>query len=135
MPLFRSSSQLAGDREWPTWCGFSAAGIFSVAPGGHFDRHYHDCDEYWLVFQGKARILTEGVEYDVGRGDIVCTHAGEEHDVLGIWEDFAAFYVEDRVLPDGKRGHLHRNAELANGHVVPPMTVVAAAVPKTDHVV
>jgi len=122
MPLFRTSS-LPVDRQWPSWCEFSAGGIFTVAPRGRFDRHYHDCDEYWLVFEGKARVLSEGVEYEVVRGDIVCTRAGDEHDVLAVDGDFAAFFLEDELLPGGKPGHLHRSAELADGHVVPPMIV------------
>ena len=37
-------------------------GIFRVpTEGGKFDRHYHDCDEYWLIFKGKAKILPFGL--------------------------------------------------------------------------
>jgi mannose-6-phosphate isomerase-like protein (cupin superfamily) len=86
--------------------------------GGRFDRHYHDCDEYWLVYRGRARVLSEGVEYDVGPGDIVCTETGQEHDVLTVYEDLEAFFWEDALSPGGRTGHLHRGPELAAGHVV-----------------
>jgi Cupin domain len=133
MPVFRATSQSDGGPKWPDWCNFSSAGIFMVPVNGHFDRHYHDCDEYWLVFQGRARVLSEGVEYDVGRGDIVCTRAGEEHDVLGVWEDLAAFFLEDGLLPGGKPGHLHRSVQLVNGHVVPALADTGATA-DVDHV-
>ena len=91
MPLFRTNRQLASDSLWPGWSDFTALGVFTVMPNGRFDCHYHDCDEYWLIFEGSARVRSEGVEYEVERGDVVCTRAGEEHDVLAVAEKFAAF--------------------------------------------
>ena len=45
----------------PEWSRVTGAGIFRVpTEGGKFDRHYHDCDEYWLIFKGKAKILPFG---------------------------------------------------------------------------
>jgi mannose-6-phosphate isomerase-like protein (cupin superfamily) len=54
---------------------------------GRFDCHYHDCNEYWLIFKGKAKVMSEGKEYYVKPGDIVCTRTGDEHDVLEVYED------------------------------------------------
>jgi mannose-6-phosphate isomerase-like protein (cupin superfamily) len=108
----------AGHR--PEWSEVTSAGIFRVPrEGGRFDCHYHDCNEYWLIFQGKARIRSEGTEYYVRRGDIVCTRAGDEHDVLEVYEDLEAFWFEDATPPGGRIGHLHRDAEKAKGHEVP----------------
>jgi mannose-6-phosphate isomerase-like protein (cupin superfamily) len=112
---------MTGDRR-PSWSPLTAAGLFRVAAvGGKFDRHYHDCDEYWLIFGGRARVTSEGVEYLVGPGDIVCTEAGNEHDVLAVEGELLAFYLEDRLLPGGRTGHLHRTAEDALGHEVRPL--------------
>ena len=86
--------------------------------GVDFDRHYHDSNEYWMVFRGHARVMSEGIEYLVGPGDVVCTQAGEEHDVLAVSEDLEAFFWEDALLPGGRAGHLHRTADLAAGHDV-----------------
>lgn len=98
----------------------TSAGVFSIPrEGGWFDCHYHDFDEYWLVFGGCARIVTEGMEYLVRRGDIVCTRAGDEHDVLEVYEGFEAFWFEGPCPPGGRTGHLHRLAEHAAGHPVP----------------
>jgi len=104
----------------PTWSGVTSAGIFRVnTVGGRFDCHYHDCHEYWLIFSGRAKIASEGREYYVKPGDIVCTQAGDEHDVLEVYEDFAAFWFEDATPPGGRIGHLHRDETMAKGHDVP----------------
>jgi uncharacterized protein YjlB len=119
VPVVRTAENVLDAGTRPSWCNVTAAGTFALGTNSRFDRHYHDCNEYWLVFRGRARILSEGVEYDVGPGDIVCTKAGDEHDVLGVFEDFAAFFFEDALLRGGRAGHLHRTPELARGHVVP----------------
>ena len=104
----------------PEWCDVTSAGIFRVSTdGGRFDRHYHDFDEYWLVFAGSAKILTEECKFVVSRGDIVCTRAGDEHDVLEVYQDFEAWWFEGPCPEGGRTGHLHRDAEKAKGHAVP----------------
>jgi mannose-6-phosphate isomerase-like protein (cupin superfamily) len=119
MPVVRTTQGVLDERTRPDWCRVTAAGVFEVpADGGRFDRHYHDCDEYWLVFAGAAKIMTENVEYVVGPGDIVCTKAGDEHDVIQVYEDLKAFFFEDPLPPGGRAGHLHRSPELAQGHPV-----------------
>src|SRR5690349_205511 len=114
MPVVRTTHRplQAGNR--PEWCQVTSAGIFRVpCNAGCFDRHYHDFDEYWLVFAGKAKIRTEGEDFYVKPGDIVCTRAGDEHDVLEVYEDFEAFWFEDPCPPGGRVGHLHRSPALA----------------------
>jgi mannose-6-phosphate isomerase-like protein (cupin superfamily) len=103
----------------PDWSEVTSAGIFRVRrEGGRFDCHYHDCNEYWLVFSGKAKVLSEGKEFFVKTGDILCTRKGDEHDVLEVYEDLEAFWFEDVTAPGGRIGHLHRDAVKAKGHSV-----------------
>lgn len=124
MPVYRTADAPMNEHNRPDWSGVTAAGTFYVRRrDGRFDRHYHDCDEYWLVYAGQAKVLSEGVEYDVGPGDIVCTRAGEEHDVVEVYEDLSAFFFEDALRPGGTAGHLHRSPELAVGHVVPAASI------------
>jgi len=127
MPIVRTTNKRGLDASnRPAWCGVTAAGIFRVHRGGRrFDCHYHDYNEYWLVFKGKAKICSEEVEFYVKAGDIVCTRAGDEHDVLEVYEDFEAFFFEEAGPADARIGHLHRDAEKAAGHPVPALPLPA----------
>ena len=52
MPVIRTSEEAMGQGNRPVWCSVTSAGIFRVPTvDGHFDCHYHDCHEYWLVFR------------------------------------------------------------------------------------
>jgi len=115
----------------PEWSDVTAAGIFRIPTmGGHFDLHFHDCDEYWLVFSGKAKVRQKGFEFFVQRGDILCTHAGDEHDVLEVYETLEAFYFEGPTPPGGRIGHLHRESAHAAGHDVPHFPVPTTSLQK-----
>lgn len=120
MPVIRTSEKTMGIKNRPEWSGVTGAGIFRVsAQNGRFDCHYHDCHEYWLIFKGKAKIISEEQMFYVKPGDIVCTRAGDEHDVLEIYEDMEAFWFEDVTPPGGRMGHQHKTKEKAKGHAVP----------------
>jgi mannose-6-phosphate isomerase-like protein (cupin superfamily) len=124
MPVIRTSEQCLREGNRPEWCNVTSAGVFRVpAQGGRFDCHYHDFPEYWLIFKGRARIRSEGREYYVKPGDIVCTNTGDEHDVIEVYEDLEAFWFEEPCPPSGRVGHLHRDPEQARGHAVPAKPV------------
>jgi mannose-6-phosphate isomerase-like protein (cupin superfamily) len=98
MPVARTSKEDMELGNRPSWSDVTSAGVFRIpVDSGTFDCHYHDCHEYWLVFKGKAKVMSEGQEYYVEPGDIVCTRAGDEHDVLEVYEDLEAFWFEDKV--------------------------------------
>ena len=119
MAVVRTRQKPLQEGNRPDWCNVTSSGIFRVpAQGGRFDDHYHDCDEYWLVFRGKAKVRSEGTDYYVMPGDIVCTRAGDEHDVLEVYEDIEAFWFEDATPAGGRIGHLHRTPDKAQGHPV-----------------
>ena len=120
MPVIRTSEKSMGEGNRPDWCQVTSAGIFRVTrEDPRFDCHYHDFPEYWLIFKGRARIVTEGEEHYVMPGDIVCTNSGDEHDVIELYEDLEAFWFEEACPPGGRKGHLHRTPEEAQGHLVP----------------
>lgn len=124
MPVIHTQSTPLREGNRPPWCDITSAGIFSVpCGGGSFDCHYHDCDEYWLIFAGKAKVLSEGQFHYVQRGDILCTKAGEEHDVLEVYEDLEAYWFEGATPAGGRVGHLHKTPEKAAGHPVPARPV------------
>jgi mannose-6-phosphate isomerase-like protein (cupin superfamily) len=116
--------RLADGDRWsqsaPPWSALSAAGWFRLsAAGGRFDRHFHDCAEYWAVTEGRARVAVGEAEFDVGPGDLVCTPAGVEHDIVAVYgPDLALFFVEEAVPPGGNPGHRYRDPATA-WHDVP----------------
>jgi mannose-6-phosphate isomerase-like protein (cupin superfamily) len=112
----------------PSWSDVTSAGIFRVAPDGRFDRHFHDCDEYWLFFAGRGAVTVGDRAYAVEAGDIVCTRAGVDHDVIGVVETLEAFWFEGATPEGGRVGHLHRSDEAAAGHSVPRIADVAELV-------
>ena len=119
MPVIRTSEGAMNAGNRPPWSAVTSAGVFRVSTvDGRFDCHYHDCNEYWLIFKGKAKVVTEGEAFYVKPGDIVCTQAGEEHDMTEVYEDVEAFYFEDATLEGGRTGHLHRDKTKAEGHEV-----------------
>ena len=124
MPVVRLSEKAMTRGNRPEWSEVTKAGIFRVLiPDGRFDCHYHDCHEYWLVFRGKAKVMTEGRTFYVKSGDLVCTKAGDEHDVIEVYEDLEAFYFED-ATPEGDRtGHQHRDPDKAEEHPVAVLPV------------
>jgi len=108
----------------PDWCRVTNAGVFKIPVTGTFDNHYHDCHEYWLIYKGRALVRSEGVEYQVEPDDIVLTQAGEDHDVVEVYEDLEGFWFEDATPDGGRIGHLHRTDADARSHSVIPRSGV-----------
>ncbi|MGH2616746.1 MAG: cupin domain-containing protein, partial [Thermomicrobiales bacterium] len=71
-----------------------------------FDSHYHDCDEYWIVWAGRGVAVSEGQEYEVGPGDCVATGMGHHHDFPRVQEPVQAVYFETTLQGAKRRGHL-----------------------------
>lgn len=72
----------------------------------HFDSHYHDCDEYWIVFEGQGTAVSEGQHYQVGVGDCVATASGHHHDFPHVTERVRAVYFETTLIGQKRVGHL-----------------------------
>jgi mannose-6-phosphate isomerase-like protein (cupin superfamily) len=72
----------------------------------NFDRHYHDMDEYWIVFQGWGVAVSEGEHYEVGPGDCIATGMGHHHDFPLVFEPVRAVFFETTMEGRKRRGHL-----------------------------
>ena len=92
----------------PDWLKASAFGMFRVPKGGAVELHYHDADEIWYIVEGRARVVSEGKEYEVGPGDLLCTGMGDEHGTIEVHEDIFAFFLESELEGQRRKGHLHR---------------------------
>ena len=120
MPVIQTRKKPMQADNRPDWSRVTGAGLFQVPfENGKFDCHFHDCDEYWLIYQGKGKVMTEGQVFFVKPGDIVCTKAGDEHDFLEVYESIEAFFFEDASPDGGQVGHQHRDEVKAKGHPVP----------------
>jgi mannose-6-phosphate isomerase-like protein (cupin superfamily) len=93
----------------PEWLSASAFGLFRVPKGGAVELHYHDADEIWFVVEGRARVVSEGREYEIGPGDMLCTGMGDEHGTVEVFEDILAFFLEANLEGQKRKGHLHRD--------------------------
>ena len=71
-----------------------------------FDSHYHDCDEYWILYRGRGIAVTEGISYAVGPGDCIATGMGHHHDIPQVHEHIGAVYFETTMRGQKRRGHL-----------------------------
>jgi mannose-6-phosphate isomerase-like protein (cupin superfamily) len=71
-----------------------------------FDSHYHDCDEYWIILEGRGVAVSEGKRYVVGPGDCVATGMGHHHDFPEVFEPVRAAYFETTLEGQRRRGHL-----------------------------
>ncbi len=111
---------LAPDHR-PSWSDVTSAGTFRVEPGGSFDRHFHDCDEYWLVFGGRARVVVGTTPYEVEAGDIVCTPTGTDHDIVGVYETLEAFWFEGHTPRGDGSATCIAPRKTAKGHDVPAL--------------
>jgi mannose-6-phosphate isomerase-like protein (cupin superfamily) len=82
--------------------------MFRVPKGGEVELHYHDADEIWFIVEGRARLVSEGKEYEVGPGDLLCTGMGDEHGTVEVHEDILGFFLETNLEGQKRKGHLHR---------------------------
>jgi mannose-6-phosphate isomerase-like protein (cupin superfamily) len=120
-PIVNTIKTNMSAKNRPSWSDVTSAAVLKGVNSGHFDRHYHDCNEYWLIAKGKAKVWIDGHTYYVKDGDIVCLKKGLEHDILELYEPLIGFHFEDATPPGGRTGHLHKNDEAAKGHDVPTL--------------
>lgn len=95
--------------------------ICMFRPGNACDYHYHDGDEYWVIFRGHFTLDYNGMRIPVGPGDLLAAGKGIPHGALAPEEAMNAI-VMAMPLEDGERdGHLnHKNqGEPAIGRDVP----------------
>lgn len=97
------------------------SGLFSVEKVAHpvekgdpthyeketgIDQHYHDCDEYWIIYEGRGTAMSEGKFYDVQPGDCLAIGMGWHHDFPKVQESVKAVYFETTMEGQKRRGHL-----------------------------
>lgn len=71
-----------------------------------FDRHYHDCDEYYILYEGDGVVLTENKLYDIVSGDCVAIGKGHHHDLPIVRDAVKAVYFETTMQGLKRSDHL-----------------------------
>ena len=103
MPVIRINKQ----ENFPEWSETSHYGINHIKKGGEVELHYHNCNEYWVIVEGRGICTTEGDTYEIGPGDMGLTKEGDEHSLV-VTEEMTELYFYGRLEPGGVVGHLHR---------------------------
>lgn len=124
MPIYAPGHWLNPETR-PENCSIAGAGRIELRAGDRFDRHHHEGDEVWFIGGGRARVILEGAEREVGPGDIVLVPAGTSHDILAVDGTLSGFFLEQGV-PGRATGHLHRDDVEAAGHEVVALAQVAS---------
>ncbi len=72
----------------------------------NIDSHYHDCDEYWIVLDGRATVVVAGEAAEMGPGDCLCIGMGRHHDMPHAPDPVRAVYFETTLCGAERLGHL-----------------------------
>lgn len=104
--LTGSSEVLWMGGHWPESYYMS---MFRFFPGRPLEVHYHDNDEYWFVFRGRARAQYAGGEVDIRAGQVLATGMGAEHGLLEPTEVFEGVGFTPWLDGERRFGHLHRD--------------------------
>jgi mannose-6-phosphate isomerase-like protein (cupin superfamily) len=70
------------------------------------DPHYHDCDEYWIILEGRGKVMVGGKTMDTGPGDCVPIGMGHHHDMPLVDAPVKAVFFETTLEGEKRIGHL-----------------------------
>jgi mannose-6-phosphate isomerase-like protein (cupin superfamily) len=96
--------------KFPAWSEVSKYVINTLVPGDVVKLHFHDCNEYWIIIQGRGIATSENIEYELGPGDMLMTKAGDEHSLV-VTEKMVAVYFYGIMPPGGRFGYLYRGID------------------------
>ena len=101
---------IASDTDFPVWSEVSRYGVNTLQPGDSVELHFHDCNEFWIIIEGRGVATSEGATYELGPGDMLLTKQGDEHS-LEVIEKMVAVYFYGVMPSGGRDGHLHRETD------------------------
>ena len=104
MPVIRKGE---GAASLPEGSGITAWGVADFKAGEECDYHYHDCDEFWFLLQGRMAVIENGKEDVLEQGDTLYTPRGLEHSLRAI-TDTVHFWCALELKGEKRAGHLHR---------------------------
>lgn len=72
----------------------------------NIDAHYHDCQEFWLLLEGRAEVVVDGAHIEMRPGDCLPIPMGAIHDMPDAPEPVKAVYFETTLRGQKRTGHL-----------------------------
>ncbi len=70
------------------------------------DRHYHDCDEYWIILEGSGEVVVDDRHARIRAGDCLYIGAGHPHDFPLIDAPVKGVFFETTLYGRKRTGHL-----------------------------
>lgn len=107
MPIVRGKNANCPTDEFPVW----GLAQFKAGDKNITELHYHDCDEWVFMIEGKCIMRSEGILYTLEKDDVLVTRMGDEHELLEILEDTTYFWACAELKGQKRAGHLHKNEE------------------------
>ena len=109
MPIIQGPNTTTPTDEFTAW----GLAEFKAGQEKVTEPHYHDCDEFVFMLEGKMLMRSEGRDYVVEPGDVLVTRMGDEHEILEIHEDTRYFWLEGKLRGQKRHGHLCRGEKEA----------------------
>ncbi len=88
----------------------SMCGIDSYAAGSACEPHFHDCQEYWFILDGKGSARVGEIEEQVEPGDVVLTPTGTEHQFTAV-TDASVLWCYGELKGQQRLGHLQSDQD------------------------
>lgn len=89
-------------RGFLTMCG-----IDSYAAGSACEPHFHDCQEYWFILDGKVSARAGAVQEQVEPGDVVFTPMGTKHQFTALTDNVCMLWMYGELKGRKRVGHVH----------------------------
>lgn len=74
-------------------CTHMSVGTYCIPVGGKDSQAPHSEDEVYLVVRGRALLVSESREVEVGPGSVIFLPAGEPHHFTDVVEDLSVVVV------------------------------------------
>lgn len=112
-PHFHSSAYYPAEviRIGGTWDHINHISIFQFRVDRPLPVHYHDFNEYWLVFRGHPLATHDGEELQLHPGTLLATRTGHEHGIAQPAETVEGVGLQSRPVGRMRHGHLHRDVD------------------------
>jgi len=107
MPIIQGPNATTPTDEFTSW----GLAEFQAGQKNVTESHFHDCDEFVFMLEGKMLMRSEGIDYVVVPGYVLVTRMGDEHEILEILEHTRYFWLEGRLHGQKRQGHLHGEME------------------------